>query len=95
MKYTINTVKDGFLITIRNMKEYPRGMSRLQQTYDHAIWVAEWFLRKQAPKRVKLKPPMPLSKRFPAPRMYPPGKWGISLKSSIGKHATTSGMAYT
>lgn len=95
MRYIINPLNDGFLITIPRLTHYPRGMSRFQDTYDHAIWVAAWFLRKLAPKRSKLRTPMPLSKRFPAPRMHPPGKWGLELKSSVLKLATTAGMAYS
>jgi hypothetical protein len=88
MHYFLKIFKNGYLITVPKLSHYPRGMSRFQLTYEHAIWVAEWFLRKiaQKPKSSTSRVHQaPLKKRFPTPRAFPPQAWGNDLASRIAK----------
>lgn len=85
MRYFIEAFKGGFLVTIKSLKAYPKGMSRLQTTYAHAEWVAEWFLRNLPKKQPRLKKPIPLNRRFPSPRAYPPQAFGLELAMRITK----------
>lgn len=94
MKCTIEQVSNGFMITVRNLKYYPRGMSRLQDTYAHAVWVAEWFIRKLPKSVTRPKRNVPLDKRFPSPRMHEPHRWGLELKVGASKKAYVPGMSY-
>jgi hypothetical protein len=80
--YYITETPKGFLVN--GLKHYARGISRLQATYDHAIWAAKWFLSRQ-PKFPRLKPPIALNRRFPTPRPFMPQIWGSDMASRISK----------
>lgn len=74
----------GKQFIICGLKYYARGVSRTQKTFEAAIWAAQWFLKQRPPKR-RLKPSIPLSKRFPAPRPFIPQAWGADLASRLTK----------
>lgn len=80
--YTISTYGKQFIVS--GLKYYARGVSRVQDTFEAAIWAAQWFLKQRPPKR-RLKPPMPLNKRFPTPRPFMPQAWGADMASRLTK----------